>query len=104
MRAPALLGSRLLMFATHSACVMTVKIEMIVGIFVAVTQAEWAANLGNLLPSAAGARLYAYPTEAFVDPMQLGTPLEPWQGALVLLVWLAALFTLASVLLKRRDA
>ena len=76
----------------------------IVGIFVAVTQAEWAANLGNLLPSAAGARLYAYPTTAFVDPMQVVTPLEPWQGGLVLLVWIAALFVLASVLLKRRDA
>ena len=76
----------------------------IVGIFALVSQAEWAGNIGNFLPSNAGARLYAYPVEAFVDPLAVVTPLEPWQGGLVLLVWIATLFVLASVLLKRRDA
>lgn len=76
----------------------------IISIFTAITMAEWVANLSNLLPSNAGSRMYAYPVEAIQDPFMVGTPLEPWQGALVLLVWIAALFVLASVLLKRRDA
>lgn len=76
----------------------------IIAIFTVITQAEWVANLSNLLPSNAGARMYAYPVEAMQDPFMITEPLDPWQGALVLLVWTAALFTLASVLLKRRDA
>lgn len=76
----------------------------IISIFTVITQAEWVGNLSNLLPSNAGARMFAYPVEMIQDDFLVGTPLEPWQGALVLLVWIAALFTLASVLLKRRDA
>ena len=76
----------------------------IISIFTVITQAEWVANISNLLPSNAGARMFAYPVELMQDQFMVGTPLEPWQGALVLLVWIAALFTLASVLLKRRDA
>lgn len=76
----------------------------IIGIFTVITQAEWVANLSNLLPSNAGARMYAYPVEAIVDPFMVTEPLEPWQGALTLLIWTGTLFALASVLLKRRDA
>lgn len=76
----------------------------IISIFTVITQAEWVANLSNLLPSNAGARMFAYPVELMQDQFMVGTPLEPWQGALVLLVWVAGLFVLASVLLKRRDA
>ena len=79
----------------------------IVQIFAVITKAEWVANLGNFLPSNAGARMYAYIGEsaAAADPMGLGgTVLEPWQGALVLVAWVIALLALASVLLKRRDA
>ena len=79
----------------------------IVQIFAAITMAEWVANLGNILPSNAGARMYAYIGEsaAAADPMGLGaTVLEPWQGALVLVAWVVALLALASLLLKRRDA
>jgi len=76
----------------------------IISIFTVITQAEWVANLSNLLPSNAGARMYAYPVDAMQDPFMVSAPLEPWQGALVLLIWIAALFALASVLLKRRDA
>jgi ABC-2 type transport system permease protein len=76
----------------------------IISIFTVITQAEWVGNLSNLLPSNAGARMFAYPVEMIQQEFLVGTPLEPWQGALVLLAWIAALFALASVLLKRRDA
>ena len=78
----------------------------IVQVFAIVTAADWVANLGNFLPSNAGARMYAYVTDsAAVDPLGVGGfVLEPWQGALVLVAWVVALLALASVLLKRRDA
>jgi len=76
----------------------------IVSVFAVISMQEWVGNLNNLLPSNAGARMYTYPVEMLQDQFIVGTQLEPWQGALVLLVWTAALFLLASVLLKRRDA
>lgn len=76
----------------------------VVTIFAAITKAEWLANVSNALPSNAGARLYAYPAPGLQDEFALFAPLEPWQGAVILLVWIVALFVLASVLLKRRDA
>lgn len=78
----------------------------IVQIFAVITKAEWVANLGAFLPSNAGARMYAYVSDApAVDPLGLDSlVLEPWQGALVLVAWVVALLALASVLLKRRDA
>ena len=75
-------------------------------IFTSVMQAEWANNLATFLPSNAGALMYTYPTdeEPFnpytFDPIVL----EAWQGGLVVVAWVVALFVLASVLLKRRDA
>jgi ABC-2 type transport system permease protein len=77
----------------------------IVSIFAVVTMQEWVATISTFLPSNAGARMYAYVSEALSDPMGLGgVILEPWQGGLVLVAWIAALLVLASVLLKRRDA
>jgi ABC-2 type transport system permease protein len=74
----------------------------IVQVFAAITQTQWIADLGSFLPDGAGGRMYAYVSD-FVDTGGQLT-LEPWQGALVLLAWVAALLGLASVLLKRRDA
>ena len=81
-------------------------IPTIVQVFALITLQEWIANLSAFLPSNAGARMYAYVAEnASTDPFGLGgLVLEPWQGALVLLAWIAGLLVLASVLLKRRDA
>ncbi len=78
----------------------------IVQVFALITAVEWVANLSAFLPSNAGARMYAYVTDApAVDPFGMaGLVLEPWQGALVLTAWVAGLLVLASVLLKRRDA
>ena len=78
----------------------------IVQVFALITAAEWVANLSAYMPSNAGSRMYAYVSEnAVPDPFGLGgVVLEPWQGALVLLAWVAGLLALASVLLKRRDA
>jgi len=76
----------------------------IVSVFAVISMQEWVGNLNNLLPSNAGSRMYAYPVGMLQEQFMVGTQLEPWQGALVLLVWIAALFLLASVLLKRRDA
>jgi ABC-2 type transport system permease protein len=74
----------------------------IVQVFAAITQARWIADLGSFLPDGAGGRMYAYASGAIDAGGQL--TLEPWQGALVLLAWVAALLGLACVLLKRRDA
>jgi ABC-2 type transport system permease protein len=74
----------------------------IVQIFAAVTQARWIADASAFLPSNAGDRMFSYAVDAFDTAGQLA--LEPWQGALVLLAWIAALLALASTLLTRRDA
>lgn len=66
-------------------------------------------NIGMLLPSLAGDVLLSYPTEqSWVD---LAAPsggsdwiTEPWQGGLILVAWVAVLFTAAAALLKQRDA
>lgn len=76
----------------------------IVSIFVLITMADWLTDVNNALPSNAGSRMYAYSSEAIADPFASGTSLEPWQGGLILVVWVVVLGALASVLLKRRDA
>jgi ABC-2 type transport system permease protein len=70
-------------------------------IIVAVSQAQWAQNLAVFLPDLAGGRLWAYAPEAS-NTGGLVT-LDALQGGLVLLAWVAVMFIIASVLLKRRD-
>ncbi|PRY70081.1 ABC-2 type transport system permease protein [Glaciihabitans tibetensis] len=70
-------------------------------IIVAMTQAEWAQNLAMFLPDQAGGRLYAYAAEASVTGGVI--VLDSLQGGLVMLAWVAVMFVIASVLLKRRD-
>jgi ABC-2 type transport system permease protein len=72
----------------------------------------WLQNVQAILPSSLGRVLFAHPgQQAFISP---GVPieqpaaglwmLEPWQGGLLLVAWVVALFVIAATLLKRRDA
>jgi ABC-2 type transport system permease protein len=70
-------------------------------IFAAITQAEWAVNLGAFLPSSAGSRLYAYAAEGGVTDGIV--TLSSLEGGLVLGAWVVVPMILAIVLLKRRD-
>jgi len=70
-------------------------------IVVALTQAEWARNIGTFLPDLAGSRLFAYGAEASVTDGIV--TLDAAQGGLVMLAWIAVMFVVASVLIKRRD-
>jgi ABC-2 type transport system permease protein len=81
-------------------------------------QADWATNVAAFLPSNAGAKLYAYPTDAVAATVTQGPgagaaaatstsstiDLTSWQGLLVLLGWFAVTFVVGLVVLKRRDA
>lgn len=81
-------------------------------IFAALTRTQWAADAGALLPSSAGGRMFAYPVETTPLPPGAELPpdvivpleLEPWQGLLVLLAWVAVAFVGGAILLRRRDA
>ncbi len=55
--------------------------------------APWASVLSDWLPASAGQNLF-----------MAGGTFEPWQALLVMLGWIAVVFTAAAVLLKRRDA
>lgn len=75
----------------------------VLSIVAAVTQAEWARNLAAFLPSNAGARMFAFVSEQ--DVAIPGTILlDPSQATLVMVAWVAVFFTIAAVLIKRRDA
>lgn len=61
-------------------------------------------RVASFLPSAAGTRLV---TSDVMGSVTSGTQLSvlgPWEGFGVLLVWVAAVLTVAAVLLRRRDA
>lgn len=76
---------------------------IILQIFAAVTQAAWAQNVLEFLPSTAGGTLYRYvagPVPTINDVVVL----DAGQGLLVLLAWVVLFGAVASVLLKRRDA
>ncbi|MFG6446379.1 ABC transporter permease subunit [Microbacterium sp. P06] len=79
---------------------------IVLSIVSALTQLVWLQNVEKLLPSTAGGTLSSYPIDATgATPAADGLwTFEPWQGLLVLVVWVVVLFTTATVLLKRRDA
>jgi ABC-2 type transport system permease protein len=69
-----------------------------------ITQNVVIANVATFLPSNAGARMYAYATDAAAPAISNGEiTLEPWQGGLVLLAWVVVLGVVAAMLVKRRD-
>lgn len=78
-------------------------LPVIAQIIAAVTRANWAMNLGTLLPSTAGAQMYAYAPSAVTPPKGV-IALDPAQGLLVLAVWCVVIFAVGAVTLKRRDA
>lgn len=69
----------------------------IVAIFAGVTQAEWANELGKVLPSNAGSRMFSAWEGSTAGQF------EPWQAGLVVAAWAVALMVPALLLLKRRD-
>ena len=75
----------------------------VLGLFAVITGAQWAQNISVFLPSEAGSRMFA-----FVNELQEAAPgtilLDPWQGTLVMVAWVAVFLTIAGVLIKRRDA
>lgn len=73
-------------------------VPTIVGIIAGVTKADWAADLGQYLPSSGGSQMY----NALQAPGAV--QLEPWQGALVVITWVVVLMAGAVILLKKRDA
>jgi ABC-2 type transport system permease protein len=81
-------------------------LPIVAGLFAALAKADWAQNVSAFLPSNAGGRMMGYlPAGGTAAPVADGQILlEPWQGLLVLLVWIAVLGALAIVLVKRRDA
>lgn len=84
---------------------LVLVVPTVLQIIASVTRADWAQNLAGFLPNAAGGVMFSYPVDAAAAPPAVPgmIVLEPWQGALVLVAWVAALHILAAVLLKRRD-
>jgi ABC-2 type transport system permease protein len=73
------------------------------------TRQDWATNLNALLPSTAGAHLYSYTAASEAAAAAKAVPagiiqLDATGGLLVLAAWLVVLFSLAALLLTRRDA
>jgi ABC-2 type transport system permease protein len=61
--------------------------------------------ISPFLPSTAGRRvLFDAEMLAAIDSAGSGAPLAPWSGFAVLVAWVALLFVLAAVMLRRRDA
>ncbi|HEY0373319.1 MAG TPA: ABC transporter permease subunit [Amnibacterium sp.] len=88
-------------------------LPIIVGIAGALIQATWIENVGAVLPSAAGAQLYAYAAPAVTGAAgpgsRLAAPaadivLNGWGGLGVTLAWIAAALVPALILVRRRDA
>jgi ABC-2 type transport system permease protein len=72
-------------------------------IVAATTQATWAMNIADVLPTAAGGHLYTYVVGAVTTTSGV-ISLDRTTGGLILLAWFVVLFIAAAILLKRRDA
>jgi ABC-2 type transport system permease protein len=79
-------------------------LPVLLGVFAALTQADWTRNLAAFLPSSAGGQMYAYLSGVSAPAAPGVVILEPWQGFLVLAGWVVVLFIAAATLFKRRDA
>lgn len=82
---------------------------LVLSLMLGLAQQAWVEHVAMLLPSNAGAILFGYPAEySWANPSQpverSGWIAEPWQGGLVLVAWVVALFATAALLLRRRDA
>ncbi|WP_423919286.1 ABC transporter permease subunit [Frigoribacterium sp. 2-23] len=76
----------------------------LVGLLSGLTQAKWAADVGEFLPQNAGQRLFTYPTAEPVLAAASDTiTLNAGEGALVLVAWAVVAFVVGAVLIKRRD-
>ena len=76
---------------------------IVLQIFAVVTRASWVQNVFEFLPTSAGSRLYGYavtPAPKIPDVIVL----DPGQGLLVLVAWVVVFASIATTLLKRRDA
>lgn len=84
-------------------------LPIVLQIMYGVTQGAWLYNVMQFLPSTAGGRVFAYQgstQQSMADSMadQGMLTLEPWQGLLVLLAWVAVALIGGALLLRRRDA
>jgi ABC-2 type transport system permease protein len=79
-------------------------LPVVLSIFAAIAQVEWVRNVAAFLPdsSGAGGRMFSYSVDGLPAPPDI-VVLEPWQGLVVLLIWVGTFFAMASVLMKRRD-
>ncbi|WP_309618003.1 ABC transporter permease [Salinibacterium sp.] len=79
-------------------------LPIVLSIFAALAQADWVRNLSAFLPDSngAGGRMFSYTVAGLPVPPDM-ILLEPWQGLVVLVIWVIALFALAGVMIKRRD-
>jgi len=60
--------------------------------------------IGPFMPATAGSKILMAAQTGPVPPEVVGAVLSPWQGFAVLLAWIAVLLTVASVLMRRRNA
>ena len=75
----------------------------VLNIFAAVARVDWARDLAAFLPDAAGGRMYSNAIDGAQAATGGAIVLEPVQGLLVMVAWVAAFVALASVMLKSRD-
>lgn len=87
---------------------LLIVLPIVVQIIYGTTQAAWAYNVAAFLPSSAGGRIFAFDGEMQQTMGQASADhglitLEPWQGLLALLAWVAVTLVLGAILTKRRD-
>lgn len=73
-----------------------VGVLLVIPVLLEVLPGSWATTLSSYFPAEAGS--------SFVMSVQLPDTLGPWTGLLVLVAWVVGLLSIATVLLKNRDA
>ena len=93
-----------------SALGLILVVPSVLSIVAALTRTTWIPNVSALLPSNAGAEMFAVSGSEFFGGGQRAVQgadvltLDATQGFLVLLAWVVVLLAVAAVLTKRRDA